>query len=164
MQARSSIRPERPEDRQAIYQVHQQAFGGDAEPQLVDALRASGDAAVSLVTDVDGAVVAHVLFSRLDAPMRALALAPVAVFPAHQGQGVGSALIRAGIRQAQLTGWEAVFVLGEPAYYRRFGFEAEAAKGFDCVYAGDHFMVLYLGPPRSTSGTLLYPAPFASLK
>src|SRR3546814_9680333 len=97
--------------------------------------------------------------------MRALALAPVGVRPDRQGQGIGSALIRNGIDRARNEGWNAVFVLGEPDYYRRFGFDADAARGYACAYAGECFMVQALGSthiPRS--GRIAYPAPFEDRK
>ncbi len=158
------IRPETPSDRQAIYEVQRLAFGSDVEPRLVDVLRESGDAEISLTAESDGEVIGHVFFSRLQTPKRALALAPIAVLPARQGQGVGSALIRAGLHAAQLAGWEAVFVVGEPGYYRRFGFDVEAAKGFHCAYSGDYFMVLFLGSSHATAGAVTYPPAFAELE
>lgn len=159
-----SIRPEVPGDRLAIYEVHRLAFGSDVEPRLVDMLRESGDAEISLTAESDGEVIGHVLFSRLQTPARALALAPVAVLPARQGQGVGSALIRAGLHAARLAGWEAIFVVGDPGYYRRFGFDVEAAKGIQCAYAGEYFMVLFLGSAHARDGAVTYPPAFAELE
>ena len=158
-----SIRPETAGDRQAIYELHRQAFDSDVEPQLVDALRESRDAEISLAAVADGEVIGHVLFSRLEAPMRALALAPVAVLPGRQRRGVGSELIRAALREAEQEGWEAIFVVGEPEYYGRFGFDVEAARGFNCVYVSDYFMVLYLSDSAPTNGAINYPPPFAAL-
>lgn len=166
------IRDETGRDRDAVRAVHRLAFAGEDEGRLVDALRQAGDAVISLVAD-DGAengaedghrIVGHALFSRLDAPMRALALAPVGIRPDHQGRGAGSALVREGLDRAERAGWAAVFVLGEPAFYGRFGFDVDAARGYACAYAGDHFMVRALGPGRiPTSGRIAYPAPFAAL-
>jgi putative acetyltransferase len=158
-----ATRPERPGDRQAILEIHRAAFGGDVEPKLVDALHDSGDAEISLVAVADGEVIGHVLFSRLDAPLRALALAPVAVAPERQRQGVGSDLIGAGLCTAKQAGWQAVFVLGEPAYYTRFGFDVDAAKSFDCPYAGDYFMALFFIDSPITHGAITYPRPFQAL-
>jgi putative acetyltransferase len=159
------IRDEAERDLAAIRTVHRLAFGGESEGSLVDALRVSGDAAISLVAEREDRVVGHVLLSRLHAPMRALALAPVGVLPDHQRQGIGSALIRAALERAQGDHWEAVFVVGEPAYYRRFGFCAEAARGHVCTYAGDFFMVRALGAAAlPTTGGIDYPAPFRALE
>jgi putative acetyltransferase len=96
------------------------------------------------------------------APFRALGLAPVAVLPEHQRKGFGSVLIREGLKQARLEGWEAVFVVGEPAYYERFGFDVGRAEGFTSPYAGPYLMVLPLsGNLPAHSGSIDYPAPFA---
>jgi putative acetyltransferase len=148
----------------AIGQVVCSAFGQDEEARLVAALDQAGDTVVSLVAEVDGAIVGHVLLSRMSAPFRALALAPVAVVPERQGQGVGSALIRAAIDRARTDGCDAIFVLGDVGYYRRFGFDAELARGFTSPYAGEHFMALALADqlPCST-GELAHAPAFATL-
>ena len=92
-----------------------------------------------------GEVVGHALFSGLAAPFRALALAPVSVSPHRQRSGVGIRLIRAGLDRAKGRGWRGVFVLGDPACYRRFGFDPALARGFASAYAGPHLMALALG-------------------
>jgi putative acetyltransferase len=159
------IRDETGRDHEAVRRVHRLAFAGEAEVLLVDALRRSGDSAIALVAEQAERVVGHVLLSRLEAPMRALALAPVGVLPEHQGQGIGSALVRAALKRAQGEGWAAVFVLGEPAFYRRFGFSIEAARGYSCLYAGEFFMVRALVPdPLPTTGRIDYPPPFGELE
>ena len=84
----------------------------------------------------EGVVVGHVLLSRLVSPPGALALAPLAVLPDRQRRGVGSALVRAALARAREGGGAAAFVLGDPAYYGRFGFSAEAARGYASPYAG----------------------------
>lgn len=137
------------------------AFGRRAEADLVDELRRGGWAEISLVARIGEGVVGHVLFSRLDAPMRALALAPVAVHPERQRAGIGSALIREGLERSAADGWDVVFVLGDLAYYERFGFRRETARAYDCIYAGDFFMALELRPSPSASGVIGYPPPFA---
>src|SRR3546814_20202077 len=87
----AAIRDEAERDHGAVREVHRSAFPGEDEARLVDALRLTGDAVVSLVAERGKQIVGHALFSRLDAPMRALALAPVGVRPDRQGQGIGSA-------------------------------------------------------------------------
>ena len=137
------------------------AFGRPDEADLVGALRADGDVALSLVAVADGAVAGHVLFSPMAAPFPALALAPVAVLPERQGRGIGGALIREGLARAEARGWRGVFVLGEPAYYRRFGFDAKAAEGFASPYAGPFLMVVPLGEPLPVRrGTLVHAPAF----
>lgn len=159
------IRAEAPADHEAVRDVHRLAFSSEVEPHLVDALRESGDAVISLVAEGEGQVVGHVLFSRLQAPMRALALAPVAVLPERQRKGIGALLIQEGLSQAQQAGWTAVFVVGEPAYYARFGFDVEAARGYACPYAGDYFMVRFLAESsQPLTGEIGYPAAFADLE
>jgi putative acetyltransferase len=122
------IRPPGPEDAPAIAALLRAAFGGPAEADLVAGLRRDGDAAIELVAEADGAVAGHVLFS----PMRvggvkALALAPLAVLPARQRQGLGTALVRAGLAKAAARAEAWCLVLGDPAYYGRFGFAAGGA-------------------------------------
>jgi putative acetyltransferase len=156
------IRGEVRGDEPAIHEIHLRAFPGPAEAKLVDDLRQSGDAGISLVAARDERIIGHILFSNLTAPMRALALAPVAVHRDFQRQGIGSTLIRAGLERARRDGWEAVFVLGDVRYYRRFGFSVEAARGYRCPYAGEHFMMQPLGRGNiPAAGQLVYPAAFA---
>src|SRR5215469_8971251 len=158
-----TIRDEAPGDQPAIHEVHALAFSGPAGAKLVDEVRQSGDLVISLVAAEGDLILGHILLSKLEAPMRALALAPVAVHPDFQRQGIGSAMIRKGLENAGHDGWEAVFVLGDVCYYSRFGFSVQAAKGDFSPYSGEHFMMLQLGPREIlTSGRLVYPAPFRS--
>jgi putative acetyltransferase len=158
------VRDEKPEDRQSVYHVVSSAFGGAAEAALVDQMREDGDALVSLVAEEDGLIVGHVLLSRMAAPFPALALAPVSVIPSRQRRGVGSMLVKGAVNRARDEGWAALFVLGDPHYYERFGFSVEAAAGFTSPYAGQHFMVLPLGSPLpATTGELRHAGAFAAL-
>lgn len=158
------IRDETERDHLPVREIQWLAFAGEDEARLVDALRHTGDAAISLVAEQGEQIVGHVLFSRLEAPMPALALAPLGIRPDHQGRGIGSALVRHGLDRARREGWAAVFVLGEPTYYERFGFDVGAARGYACAYAGEHFMVRALGSERiPESGAIAYPAPFSAL-
>lgn len=110
-------------------------------------------------------MVGHIVLSRMDAPFRALGLAPLAVRADRQGQAIGSRLIVAALDDARAEGFDAVFVLGDPAYYGRFGFSAAAAEGFESPYAGPYLMVAALGrhalPVRT--GRVAYAAAFADL-
>ncbi len=125
-----AIRPERPGDRDAIFAVHRAAFGQEAEAALVDRLRADGDLVLSLVAadGEDSRRPCRVLAARGAPAGRAAALAPVAVVPARRRQGIAAALIREGLARLTEDGQDLVLVLGEPAYYGRFGFTAEAAR------------------------------------
>lgn len=144
--------------------VLREAFARPQEAALMDALRRDGDMAIGLVSTAGSEAIGAALFSPLGAPLRALALAPVAVAMANRRRGVAAALIREGIGRARAAGWEAVFVLGDPAYYGRFGFSAGAAAGFECAYAGPHLMMLPLGSADlPTAGRLTYAPAFAEL-
>jgi putative acetyltransferase len=158
------VRDERAGDADAIHAVVTEAFGQPDEAKLVDLLREDGDCAISLVAEDDGQIVGHVLFSPMTAPFRALSLAPVSVAPAHQRTGIGGALIRAGLDRARRDGWEVVFVLGDPAYYRRFGFEAKAAEGFTSPYAGPYLMAVgFNGALPAKTGTIGHAPAFSVL-
>ena len=158
------IRPETPADRAAVHAVNLAAFGAPAEADLVERLHADGDAVISLVAIEDQAIVGHVMFSKMTAPFRALGLAPVAVRPDRQGQGVGAALIREGLAQAAAAGWRGVFCLGNPAYYTPFGFDVALAGGFSSPYAGPYLMALALnGPLPATTGEIGYARAFSDL-
>lgn len=139
------IEPETPDHERAIRSLLLAAFPTAVEADLVDRLRRDGDIAISLVATSDGSVMGYVALSRMTAPTKALGLGPLAVAASHQRQGIGGSLIRTGITQAEGGGLETIFVLGDPAYYGRFGFSLSAAEAFDSPYAGPYFMALSLG-------------------
>jgi putative acetyltransferase len=158
------IRDEEPADIPAIRKIVEEVFLQPAEANLVDRLRADGEAVISAVAVDAGQVVGHIMFSRMNAPFRALGLAPVAVRPSSQGTGIGCQLIRWGLDQAKANKWHCVFVLGDPKYYERFGFSVALARGFESPYAGEHFMALALnGALPATSGKVEYAAAFKML-
>jgi putative acetyltransferase len=158
------VRTEEPTDVAAIHRVVAAAFEREDEADLVDRLRERGDGVISLVALDGGKLVGHILFSRMSAPFRALGLAPVAVLPERQRCGIGTRLICAGLDRARQGGWEGIFVLGDPAYYRRFGFDAALARGFQSPYRGPHLMVLALGATLPIAeGVVEYPPAFRSL-
>ena len=157
------FRDERPSDHDLIRAIHLASFPSSDEADLVDALRRDGDMVISLVALENDRLAGHVLFSRMAEPARALGLAPVAVLPASRRRGIAAGLIEAGLERARHQGWELVFVLGDPAYYRRFGFDTGLAEGFASPYAGAHFMARALAgvPPRS--GKAEYARAFSAL-
>jgi len=164
------IRPGGPADARAVRAVHEAAFPAGAEADLVDALDAAGDTVLSLVADEEGAIAGHILLSRMRAEgdgcaIRALGLAPVAVMPERQGEGIGARLIWTALMQARLLEEDMVFVLGDPGYYERFGFSAETAAPFASPYAGPHFMALSLcdGFIPPAAGTASYAPAFAEV-
>jgi putative acetyltransferase len=161
------VRAETPDDREAIREVHRQAFGQEDEARLVDALRGGGCARLSLVAQEGGRVVGHVLFSDLPVvtpagTLHALALAPLAVLPARQRQGIGSRLVRDGLRACAAAGHRVVVVLGHPDYYPRFGFSARLAERLQAPFSGPSFMALELVPGAlaDVTGEVRYPPPF----
>jgi putative acetyltransferase len=157
------FREESPKDKQAISHVVVTAFNQSAEAQLIEQLREAGDIVISMVAEENGQVVGHVLLSRMNAPFPSLALAPVSVIPKRQRSGIGSALIERVVNRARNEGWAAIFVLGDPNYYERFGFSREAAAGFTSPYAGPHFMLLKLWQSLpTTTGELLHAPSFAA--
>lgn len=146
------IRPAAPDDHAAIRAVVTAAFtaefGKADEADLVDALRADGDALVELVAVEDDAVVGHILFSPLatDTGARFAALAPVSVQPGRQKDGLGTMMMQVGHELCRAAGVEAVIVLGHPAYYPRVGYSADAAKAVKAPFKGPSFMALALKP------------------
>jgi len=163
------VRTEAPGDALAVARVVAQAFeGGDeaavAEVDLVEALRRDRTwlPALSLVGVDGGEVVGHVLGSRLLVGGHpAVALAPLAVLPARQGHGIGSLLVERLIGDARVAGETLVVVLGDPAYYSRFGFRAAADAGIIGPYSGDAFQALPLAADAPV-GEAVYPHPFSA--
>jgi putative acetyltransferase len=133
-----AIHPERPGDAAAIRAVHAASFPTDVESRLVDLLRAAGRLPVSLVAEVGGVVVGHVAFSPVTAASGAVGvgLAPVAVVEPHRRRGIAAALVRAGLEACRATGFGWAVVLGEPAYYSRFGFRPAFEFGLSDEYGG----------------------------
>ena len=139
------------------------AFPNSDEARLVERLRWDGDAALSLVAVEAEAVVGHVLFSRLRAPAAALALAPLAVRADRRRRGIGARLVEAGLDRAKREGWQGVVVLGDPAYYGRFGFRPEPVRGMASPYAGPALMGLPLAPDGLNGPRIEHAPAFASL-
>jgi putative acetyltransferase len=159
------VRLETPTDIVAIRIVEEIAFGRRDEAQLVDDLRAACDAVFSLVAEEEGIIAGHAIFSRMTAPFPAVGLGPIAVLPEYRRMGIAGQLIREGITRSEAAGWAGIFVLGDPAFYRRFGFSVGKASGFTSPYAGPHLMALSLGGnelPVDT-GIIEYAPAFAKL-
>lgn len=157
------IEAETENDQFAIRRVTIAAFEQPDEADLVDALRSSCDAIISLIAKTDdGEIIGHILFSKFQSPDQCLALAPVSVHPDHQNTGVGTKLVTEGLARAKQEGWLAVFVLGEPDYYGRFGFSAALADKFDAPFPKPYFMALELLPGilDKKSGIVIYAEPF----
>ena len=165
------IRSEEPQDRAAVRAVNLAAFDTPAEADLVDALRASAAPLISLVAELDRGVIGHILFSpvslREHVELSLTGLAPMAVAPEHQRKGVGSALVRAGLERCVHAGYDAVVVVGHPAFYPRFGFIPGGRFALRCEYdvPDDVFMVCELtrGALRDVAGVVRYHAVFGML-
>ncbi len=164
------IRPASAADAPAVDDLLRRCFPRAQEARLVQQLAIDGDLVLALVAEEDGEVAGVVVASRMrvtaDArEVRAVAIAPLAVAPEWRGQGVGEALIAGAVAQLRAAGVELAFVLGEPDYYTRFGFDAATAAGFDSPYAGGHLMGIRLndGPCIHTPGVAAHADAFASL-
>src|SRR4051794_9214828 len=116
------IRAEVPSDFAAIREINRLAFGRDGEARLVDDLRAGGYSRVSLIAEVGGLIVGHILLGDLPilttlGTVHALSLAPMAVVPSHQRKGIGSSLVGEGLRTCREAGHRVVVVLGHSEFY-----------------------------------------------
>lgn len=162
------IRPETPADHEAIRHVNRLAFDQEDEARLVDALRESRHLRLSLVAEQGGRVVGHILFTDLPiiteaGTVAALALAPMAVVPEFQNQGIGSALVRRGLNECRQRGHRIVLVLGHSHFYPRFGFSAKLAQPLSSPFGGgEAWMALELVPGalNKIAGRVVYPLPF----
>jgi len=151
MRSDTLVRTEQLHDAEAVRRVNVLAFGRAAEGALVDALRGADGVTLSLVAEVDGQVVGHILFSPVEIDRDgghdiAVGLAPMAVLPEHQRHGIGSKLIRAGLDRLREAGHGAVVVLGHPDYYPRFGFTRASRFGlrWEAECPDEAFMALEL--------------------
>jgi putative acetyltransferase len=163
-----NIRSERPEDSVAIREILVAAFPSDAEADLVERLRRDGDLALALVADDGGRLHGYAAFAKLliadgERIHRAVGLAPIAVTPLRQRLGIGGALIREAHSLLAARGIPLVFVLGDPNYYTRQGYDPDLALPFDCAHAGPYFMALRLNDSAPKAGKVRYPAAFDQL-
>jgi putative acetyltransferase len=161
-----TIRPERPGDAAPVRALLDAAFGREIESQVVERLRADGDFILSLVAENGEGIAGYAGFPRLvlrldERNVPVAGLAPVGVSPPLQRQGVGSALIRDGLARLKDRAERLVFVLGDPAYYGRFGFTV--MEGFVSRYAGPYFQALMLAPDAPKAGRVSYPSAFDGL-
>ena len=146
------VRIERSQDIHTIHQVNELTFGQPTEAEIVDHLRQSGANILSLVAVKDEQVVGHILFSPVtiedgSQSRQGMGLAPMAVTPDRQCQGIGSQLLEAGLEILRKQGCPFVIVLGHPEFYPRFGFVPASRYGLRCQWEGvpdAAFMVLVL--------------------
>lgn len=168
------VRVERVEDYEAVFQVLKSAFGRENEAWLVEKIRKSDcfTPQFSLVAVKDGELAGHILFSRVVIQARAgdvpaLGLAPVAVLPELQKQGIGSRLVRQGLDECRRLGHKIVVLVGHPDYYPRFGFLPARAKGLGIPFPVPDraFMALELVPGAldQVSGMVVHPPEFSEV-
>jgi len=148
-----TVRTESTKDDESVRRVNELAFEQPNEADLVDALRANARPFISLVAVVDEQVVGHIFFSPVsieseNGVFTAMGLAPMAVLPEYQNQGIGSRLVREGLKECQRLGHHIVVVLGHANYYPRFGFTPASLKGLRSEYdvPDEAFMVTELVP------------------
>lgn len=162
------IREEQTRDIPAIRNVNECAFMGTIEANLVDLLRDANKAIISLVATHNDKVVGHILFSSVTFEqnprnIRGVGLAPMAVLPEYQKQGIGSRLVIQGLKVSRTQGYDLVIVLGHKSYYSRFGFKQASVYGLGNEYQADEsFMVLELrkGTLTAVNGTVKFQPEF----
>jgi putative acetyltransferase len=160
-----NIRSEQAKDIEQVREVLCAAFPTDAESRLVDALRANDKAIISLVAAQAEQVLGHILFSPVStSPLteaKGIGLAPVAVRPEVQSQGIGSHLIEQGLHLCKELGYDYCVVLGDPKYYQRFGFEKASQFGLQNEYGvDDEFMVIRFSKREVPQGLVRYAPEF----
>jgi putative acetyltransferase len=162
-----TILPERPGDAAAIHSVLAASFPMDLEARLVDQLRAAGRLPVSLVAEAGGAVVGYVAFSPVTVASGAIGagLAPLAVIEPHRRRGIAAQLVREGLQACRIAGFGWVVVLGNPAYYARFGFRPAREFGLSDEYGGGpafQALELIAGDLPAAGGLVRYAPEFAA--
>jgi len=160
-----TVRDEQPADLAAIRAVNDAAFDQPLEGRIVDALRTHDAVRLSLVAEVDGRIVGHILFSPVtSAGAEGLGLGPMAVTPDQQRRGVGAALIAAAMSRLRATGCPYVVVLGHHDYYTRFGFVPASRHGLRCEWdvPDEAFMVHVIDPAATAAaaGLIRYRSEF----
>ena len=168
-----AIGREQPDDAVAVSEVHTAAFGRPDEARIVERLRERARPYLGLVAMDADELVGHLLFTPVpphcyQAPYTILALAPMAVRPAWQRRGIGSALVREGLDTCRAAGHDVVVVVGHPAFYPRFGFVPARPAGLmsEPPFPDEAFMVAELMPGalRGRRGVVLYGGDFGATR
>lgn len=166
------IREEIQADISQVYAINTSAFKGKGEADLVDALRRKAAGVISLVACLDDEKVAgHIMLSPVtiesETPKQLYGLAPMAILPEHQHKGIGSSLVNAALTMCRQRHISAVFVLGHPEFYPRFGFIPASRYNITSEYEvpDEMFMVLELEPGslHSLNGLVKYHPVFNTL-
>lgn len=165
-----TIRAEKENDHKRVYEVNKLAFQQEDESKLIEKIRKGENfiPQLSLVAEVDNKIVGHILFSKIkiigDSVFESLALAPMAVMPDLQKQGIGSALINKGMKRAKDMGFDSIIVLGHSEYYPRFGFLRASKWNIKCPFEvpDEAFMAIELTEKvlDGKAGTVEYPDEF----
>lgn len=167
-----NIRKEKESDKEKIWKVNAEAFKTEAEANLVNALREGGISLISLVAEEGEEIVGHIFFSPVeligdDSGLKLMGLAPMAILPKFQRQGIGSQLVKTGIENCSAQGYDAVVVLGHPEYYPRFGFVPSVKFGIKSEYdvPDEVFMILELkeGSLEGKNGIIKYHPAFGNI-
>lgn len=162
MNPRLIIRPETPADAEPIRDVTVAAFqtleiSSRTEQFIVAALRAAGALTVSLVAEIDGRVVGHIAFSPVtlsNGSRHWYGLGPVSVLPERQRQGIGRALVEAGLSRLRGLRAQGVCLVGHPDYYRKFGFRNAPGLAYEGVPAAFFFVLPFDG--RVPQGAVMF--------
>ncbi len=168
------IREEEKKDYRNIYEVNKLAFGQENESKLVEKIRKGSNfvPGLSLVAEIDGRIAGYILFSKIEIAgssiFKTLALAPMAVLPEFQRQGVGSELINKGMEKAKELGFNSIIVLGHKDYYPKFGFMRASEWNIECCFEvpDEVFMAIELtvGALEGRAGTIKYPDEFMDVE
>jgi len=168
------IRKEEEKDYKQVYEVNKLAFQQENESILIGKIRKGENFIpdLSLVAEIDNRIVGHILFSKIkivgDSIFESIALAPMAVIPAFQKQGVGSKLIKKGMAKAKELGFDSIIVLGHKDYYPKFGFERASKWNIKCPFKvpEEAFMAIALTKKalEDKAGTVKYPDEFMEVE
>ncbi len=165
------VRRARPSDSKAIFEVTKIAFqdhpySEGKEQYLCEGLLGANALTLSLVAEVDGEVVGHVAFSPVtiaDGSAGWFGMGPLSVSPEFQRQGIGSSLVREGLSMMEAIGARGCVVLGDPAYYRRFGFRNDLRLTLEGV-AAEHFQAIYFAEGEAAGDVKFHPAFYAEYR
>ena len=167
-----TLRPETSKDYQEITRVNDLAFGQKNEGIIIESLRKNKNFVpeLSIVAEKDGMIIGHILFFPIqikskDSSYKSVSLAPMAVLPEYQNQGIGGKLVRYGLEKCREKGYQSVIVLGHPEYYPRFGFEKASKWGIRPPFEApdETFMAMELveGGLKGVSGVVEYPEEYS---
>jgi putative acetyltransferase len=166
-----SIRHQQQSDIEDIREVNSYAFEQLDEADLIDALRKSGKIVIELVAEEEDGIVGHIVFTPMcidGSEVKIAGLAPMAVLPEYQSQGIGSLLMTEGLDECRSLGYDAVVVLGHPDYYPRFDFKPASEFGLSAPWddiPDEAFMAieLHTGALEGVSGIARYAPEFDAL-